>query len=65
MIIRSRKPQGIISTPIEEEKKVFEEVKVEVEEKTTTKKNKKNKEEEVILPLVKDDFSLIEEEYNS
>ena len=65
MVIHSKKSRTS-SNPVvkQEEKKVFEEVKVEKAEKSV-KKSKKIKEEEPILPLIEDDFSLIEEEYNS
>ena len=62
MIVHSNKKR-IPSLPKVEEERKNEEVKVNIEK--SIKKNKKIKEEEVILPLVEDDFSLIEEEYNS
>ena len=62
MIIHSTKKRSS-SLPKAKEERKNEEVKVNIEK--PIKKNKKIKEEEPILPLVEDDFSLIEEEYNS
>ena len=63
MIVHSNRP---ISTSRKVEKKV-EEVKVVEKPVKKSKKVKEEpvKEEEVILPIIEDDFSLIEEEYNS